>query len=134
MYSRVTPPRSTPPEAKIWLETLGLGPMAGMAWARFSRNRLMAMAVIRAVMLVPVLAHGPVGDQLRADAHQGAHRDGSQHGGPGGQPQAQHQRNCEDHGIAAHHNEIAVRKVNKADDAVYHGVAQSHQGVYAAQT
>ena len=58
VYSMVTEPMLMPPEAKIWLDTLGLGPMAGMAWARFSRNRLMAIAVIRAVMAVPVFRTG----------------------------------------------------------------------------
>ena len=79
------------------------------------------------------LAHRAVGDELCAHAHQGAYRDGGQHGGPGRQSQAQHQRNGKDHGVAAHHDEIAVGEVDEADDAVYHGVAQGDQGVNAAQ-
>ena len=33
----------------------------------------------------------------------------------------------------SHHNEIAVGKVNELDDPVDHGIAQSDQGVYAAE-
>ena len=47
-----------PPVAKKLLAIFGFGPMAGMAWARFSRKRLMAMAVISAVMFVPFLRTG----------------------------------------------------------------------------
>ena len=38
--------------------TRGFGPMAGMACARFSSSRLMAMAVMRADMLVPLRRTG----------------------------------------------------------------------------
>ena len=47
-----------PPLPNIWLAILGSGPMAGMAWARFSSSRLMAMAVMSADMLVPFLRTG----------------------------------------------------------------------------
>ena len=58
VYSSVTPAKEMPPAVKIWLATLGLGPMAGIAWARFSSSRLMAMAVMRAVILVPFFRTG----------------------------------------------------------------------------
>ena len=52
----------TPPTVIVWVNrvkgTRGSGPMAGMAWARFSRTKLMAIAVINAVRLVPFLRTG----------------------------------------------------------------------------
>ena len=54
----MTPETVMPPLLNIWLAILGSGPMAGMAWARFSSSRLMAMAVMSADMLVPFLRTG----------------------------------------------------------------------------
>ena len=54
-----TPPRDIGAVLKISSEiTRGFGPMAGMACARFSSSRLMAMAVMRADMLVPLRRTG----------------------------------------------------------------------------
>ena len=54
-----TPPMDIGAVLKISSEiTRGFGPMAGMACARFSSSRLMAMAVMRADMLVPLRRTG----------------------------------------------------------------------------
>ena len=57
-HSMVTEPIVMPPEGKIWLATFGFGPMAGIACARFSSISDTAIAVISAVIAVPVLRTG----------------------------------------------------------------------------
>ena len=54
-----TPPMEIGAVLKISSEiTRGFGPMAGMACARFSSSRLMAIAVMSADMLVPLRRTG----------------------------------------------------------------------------
>ncbi len=87
------------------------------------------MAVISSEMRGAPRSRG-VGNFLDHDAQQRAGDDGGAHGGDRAEAQLVHD---EPGHVSAHHNDIAMGKVQQQDDAVHHAVAQCDQCIDAAQ-
>ena len=76
------------------------------------------------------LTQGLVGQTLDDHAQHGAYRHGQQYPHDGGQAEG---AGGEETDICAHHDDVAVGKVEHFGDAVDHGIAQGDDGVDAAQ-
>ena len=81
-------------------------------------------------------AQRPVGDAFDAEpehhAGQRRHRKANHHHHGSGQHADQGFGDCHCHHCADHHH-IAMREVDETENAVHHGVAESDQGVDAAE-
>ena len=76
------------------------------------------------------LPQGFVGQPLNDHAQRRTYRHGQHHRQPAGQAQVGHGAEGD---VAAHHDDIAMGKVEHFGDAVHHGVPQGDDGVHAPQ-
>ena len=112
---------------------LGIRPDGGNGLRQILQHKAHGNGGDEAGQVVAGFPDRPVGQQFHQHSHTGADENGRHHGQPAGNPRRHHDGNNEKQRVAAHHNEIAVGKVNELDDPVDHGIAQSDQGVYAAE-
>ena len=75
-------------------------------------------------------AERPVSAQLQEHSQKARGR----HGHPEGQgPGPAEQPHAHDRHVGRHHDEVAVGKIDEAQDAVHHGVADGDEGIEAPQ-
>ena len=97
-----------------------------MSWARFCSSSETPMAVISSEMRG---AERTVRHLLDDDRQRHATDDRQQHG----QRRVYAGGNGQQRDVAADHDDVAVRKVEQHDDAVYHAVPERHKRVDAAE-